>query len=180
MKIKGVIWGGVLLAMSVIGNIAWAVNFVESTPDNIAECIKDADLVVGAVLLAGAKAPHVVSEEMVKTMQAGSVIVDVSIDQGGCIETSHPTSHSEPVYVKHDVIHYCVTNMPGAYPRTSTVALTDATLPYVLKLANKGLSALHEDNGFAQGVNTYQGTITCKAVATGLQQDNLFKAFSDF
>lgn len=157
-----------------------AVKFIESSPDNIAECIRDTDLLVGAVLVAGAKAPHVVSEEMVKTMQAGSVIVDVSIDQGGCIETSHPTSHSEPVYVKHDVIHYCVTNMPGAYPRTSTIALTDATLPYVLKLANKGLSALHEDSGFAQGVNTYQGRITCKAVATGLKQEDLFTTFSDF
>jgi alanine dehydrogenase len=157
-----------------------SMQFVDSTPDNIAEHIKDTDLLVGAVLLAGAKAPHIVSEEMVKTMQAGSVIVDVSIDQGGCIETSRPTSHSEPVYIKHDVIHYCVTNMPGTYPRTSTIALTNATLPYILKLANKGLSALHEDNGFSQGVNTYQGRLTYKPVAAGLKQEELFKAFSDF
>ena len=123
-----------------------------STPENIAEHIKDADLVVGAVLVTGAKAPYVVTEEMVKTMQPGSVIVDVSIDQGGCIETSKPTKHSDPVFVKHGVTHYCVTNMPGAYPRTSTIALTNATLPYALKLAEKGINAVKEDGGFAKGV----------------------------
>src|SRR3989338_8892503 len=109
-----------------------------STPEIILEHLKDADLVIGAVLLPGAKAPWVVTEEMVKTMQPGSVIVDVSIDQGGCIETSRPTSHSDPIFVKHGVTHYCVANMPGAYPRTSTIALTNATLPYLLKLAEKG------------------------------------------
>ena len=147
-----------------------------STPENIAEHIKDADLVVGAVLVAGAKAPHVVTEEMVKSMQAGSVIVDVSIDQGGCIETSKPTTHSDPVYVKHDVIHYCVTNMPGAYPRTSTMALTNATLPYVLKLANDGFEkAMKNDSGFSKGVNIYKGFITYKPIADALKLEGRFK-----
>jgi alanine dehydrogenase len=151
------------------------MEFVESTPENIANHIKDTDLVVGAVLQAGARAPHVVSEVMVKSMQPGSVIVDVSIDQGGCIETSRPTSHSDPVYVTHDVIHYCVTNMPGAYPRTSTIALTTATLPYVSKLAASGLQALKQDIGFAKGLNTHMGMITCQPVATALAYENLYK-----
>jgi alanine dehydrogenase len=156
------------------------LQFVESTPENIAEHIKDTDLLVGAVLLAGAKAPHIVSEDMIKTMQPGSVMVDVSIDQGGCIETSRPTSHTDPVYVKHDVIHYCVTNMPGAFPRTSTIALTNATFPYISKLANEGLPVLHADQGFGRGVNTHKGWVTYKPVADALQQVELYKAFSDF
>ena len=147
-----------------------------STPENIAEHIKDADLVVGAVLVAGARAPYVVTEEMVKSMQPGSVIVDVSIDQGGCIETSKPTKHSDPVYVKHGVIHYCVTNMPGAYPRTSTIALTNATLQYLMKLANNGFEkAIKDDVGFAKGINTHQGFITYKPVAEALDLTNKFK-----
>lgn len=163
-----------------IKNIASpALQFVQSTPENIAEHIKDADLVVGSVLLTGAKAPHIVTEEMVKSMQPGSVIVDVSIDQGGCIETSRPTKHSDPVYIKHDVIHYCVTNMPGAYPRTSTIALTNATLPYIKKLANEGIEALKQEAGFGRGVNTYQGWITCQAVAEALGQSNRYKPFSE-
>jgi alanine dehydrogenase len=155
------------------------MQFVESTSENIAKHIKDTDLVVGGVLLAGAKAPHIVSEEMIKSMQPGSVIVDVSIDQGGCIETSHATSHSDPVYTLHDVIHYCVTNMPGAYPRTSTIALTNRTLPYVLKLANQGVAALKEDTGFAQGINTYKGWITYKPVFDALGQEDKYKVFSE-
>src|SRR3989338_13576 len=123
-------------------------NIMISNAENLKEHIKDADLVIGAVLVKGAKAPYVVTEEMVKSMQPGSVMVDVSIDQGGCIETSRPTSHSNPVFVKHGVTHYCVTNMPGAYPRTSTIALTSATLPYALKLANKGINAVKDDKGF--------------------------------
>ena len=150
-----------------------------STPENIAEHIKDADLVVGAVLVTGAKAPYVVTEEMVKTMQPGSVIVDVSIDQGGCIETSKPTKHSDPVFVKHGVTHYCVTNMPGAYPRTSTIALTNATLPYALKLAEKGINAVKEDGGFAKGVNTYKGYITYKPVAEGLNLMDRFRELKE-
>ena len=144
--------------------------------ENISKHTKDADLVVGAVLLHGAKAPYVVTEDMVKAMQPGSVIVDVSIDQGGCIETSKPTSHSNPVYVKHGVIHYCVTNMPGAYPRTSTIALTNATLPYVLRLANDGfVNAVKKDEGFARGVNTSKGHITYKPVAEALHLTNKFR-----
>ena len=146
-----------------------------STPENISEHIKDADLVIGAVLLPGAKAPYVIAEKMVKTMQPGSVIVDVSIDQGGCIETSKPTTHSNPVFVKHGVTHYCVTNMPGAYPRTSTIALTAATLPYILKLAEKGINALKEDKGFAKGLNTYNGCITYKPVADALGMMDRFR-----
>jgi alanine dehydrogenase len=144
------------------------LNFVLSTPDNLARELADTDLLVGAVLLRGARAPHVVSREMVATMPPGSVIVDVSIDQGGCVESARPTSHSDPVYVESDVTHYCVTNMPGAYPRTSTIALTGATLPYVRRLAREGLAALREDAGFARGLNTWRGRITCAAVAEAL------------
>ncbi len=146
-----------------------------STPENIAEHVKDSDLVIGAVLVTGAKAPYVVTEEMVKSMQPGSVIVDVSIDQGGCVETSKPTKHSDPVFVKHGVTHYCVTNMPGAYPRTSTIALTNATLPYVLKLAEKGINAVKDDEGFAKGVNTYKGFITYNPVVEALDLMGNFK-----
>ncbi len=146
-----------------------------STPKNIMEHIKDADLVIGAVLLPGSKAPHVVTEEMVAAMQAGSVIVDVSIDQGGCIQTSRPTTHSNPIFVKHGVTHYCVTNMPGAYPRTSTLALTNTTLPYVLKLAGKGIDALKDDTGFGKGLLTYEGWLTNKAVATALGMEDRYK-----
>ena len=141
------------------------MTFVASSPASIAAHIRDADLVIGAVLQLGARAPHVVTEAMVKSMQPGSVIVDVSIDQGGCVETSRPTSHSHPVYEKHGVIHYCVTNMPGAYPRTSTLALTAATLPYVLRLADAGIDALKTDAGFARGLNTHRGVLTCRPVA---------------
>jgi alanine dehydrogenase len=114
---------------------------------------------------------------MVRNMQPGSVIVDVSIDQGGCVETSRPTTHSEPVFEKHGVIHYCVTNMPGAYPRLSTLALTGATLPYALRLADKGLEALRADPAFARGVNTHAGRITCKAVAEAMERMDSFSEF---
>jgi alanine dehydrogenase len=144
------------------------LRYVLSKPGNIAAELRDADLVVGAVLRRGGRAPHVVTEAMVRDMQPGSVIVDVSIDQGGCIETSHPTTHSAPVFEKHGVIHYCVANMPGAYPRLSTIALTNATLPYAIKLADNGHEALRADNAFARGVNTHGGFITCRAVAESL------------
>ena len=111
-------------------------------------------------------------------MQPGSVIVDVSIDQGGCVETSRPTSHSHPVFEKHGVIHYCVTNMPGAYPKTSTIALTNTTLPYAAKLANQGLEALREDKGFGKGVNTYQGYVAYQPVAEALDLMPQFREFS--
>ena len=153
------------------------LHFVLSEPDNIATELRDADLVVGAVLLRGARAPLVVSENMVRNMQPGSVIVDVSIDQGGCVATSRPTTHSAPVYERHGVLHYCVANMPGAYPRLSTIALTNATLPYALRLADNGLDALRADQAFAKGVNTHDGQITCKAVAEAL---HLMDRYIDF
>ena len=155
------------------------VKFVLSEPEAIGNHVRDADLVVGAVLVAGAKAPCVVTEAMVREMESGSVIVDVSIDQGGCVETSRPTSHSDPVFVKHDVTHYCVTNMPGAYARTSTVALTSATLPYVQALADRGSAALREDPGFAEGVNVFGGHITCRPVADALDRTESWAAFGD-
>ncbi|HLF97041.1 MAG TPA: alanine dehydrogenase [Methylococcaceae bacterium] len=142
--------------------------FFLAQPDPIARHLEDADLLVGAVLHHGAKAPHLVTESMVRRMQPGSVIVDVSIDQGGCVETSRPTSHSDPVFVKHGVIHYAVTNMPGAYPRTSTLALTAATLPYILELAEKGVEAPRGNPGFAKAVNVCQGYVTCRPVAEAL------------
>ena len=154
-----------------------SLSYIESTPESVAEHVKDADLVVGAVLLPGAKAPWVVSEEMVKSMEPGSVIVDVSIDQGGCVETSHVTSHSDPVFIKHDVVHYCVSNMPGAYPRTATIALTNVTLPYIRRIAAEGLDALKADKAFAHGLNTYMGHITCKAVAESLDKMDHYQPF---
>jgi len=150
------------------------MQFAESTADNVARHIPQMDLVVGAVLRVGAKAPHVVTEAMVASMQPGSVIVDVSVDQGGCVETTRPTSHSDPVYTRHGVIHYCVTNMPGAYPHTATRALTERTLPYVLQLAKKGLAALDKDAGLRKGVNTHGGNITCRAVADALGRTEAF------
>ena len=153
-----------------------SIHFVLSNETNISEHIRDTDLLIGAVLVSGSKAPHLVSENMVRQMQPGSVIVDVSIDQGGCIETSHPTTHSDPVYIKHDVTHYCVSNMPGAYPRTATLALTHETLPYAIRLASEGISSLNKDPGFAIGVNTCKGYITNKPVAES--QDNM-KMFKD-
>ncbi len=154
-----------------------AMRFVESGPDTIEEAVMDSDVVIGAVLLRGARAPHLVTEAMVKRMQPGAVIVDVSIDQGGCVETSRPTSHSDPVFVKHDIIHYCVTNMPGAYPRTATIALDTATLPYILKLADGGMAAFTDDPGFGKGVSTFQGRITCKPVAEALQMLSRYASF---
>jgi alanine dehydrogenase len=148
--------------------IGAAFDFIPSEAAALGAEAQRSDLVVGAVLLRGARAPWVMTGEMVAAMAAGSVIVDVSIDQGGCIETSRPTSHSDPIYVRHGVIHYCVTNMPGAYPRTSTLALTAATLPYAGQLADRGLAALRADPGFARGLNTHRGRITCRPVAEAL------------
>ena len=159
-------------------DISPALVFFESTDETLPPYLDDADLVVGAVLLRGAKAPHVVTEEMVQRMQPGSVIVDVSIDQGGCVATSRPTSHSAPVFEKYGVIHYCVTNMPGAYPVTSTMALTSATLPYVLQLAHQGLDALRADPEFGKGVNTYRGFVTSKPVAEALGLLSQYKEFA--
>jgi alanine dehydrogenase len=156
------------------------LHYLISTPDTIAREIRDADLLVGAILLHGAKAPHVVTESMVRNMLNGAVVVDVSIDQGGCIETSRPTSHSDPVYERHGVIHYCVTNMPGAYPRTSTIALENATFPYVSRLADQGLGGVASDPGFLRGLNTYQGYITCEPVAEALDMGTRYRALTEF
>jgi alanine dehydrogenase len=131
--------------------------------------VLESDLVIGAVLIAGARAPRLVTETMVKAMEPGSVIVDVSIDQGGCVETARPTTHDNPTYVVHDVIHYGVANMPGAVPRTSTYALTNATIRYVTKLADAGLEgAIRADPVFISGVNTFRGTVPHAAVAEAL------------
>lgn len=141
-----------------------------SNPRNISLAVSYADLLIGAVLIPGAKAPRLVTEDMVKKMKKGSVIVDVAIDQGGCIETiDRVTSHSNPVYEKHGVIHYAVPNIPGAVARTSTVALTNATHPYIIEIAQKGFSKAVEDNkALALGVNVLNGQVVCKAVAESL------------
>jgi len=142
---------------------------IASNPLDIAASTAYADLLIGAVLIPGAKAPHLVTREMVGRMAPGSVIVDVAVDQGGCVETAHPTTHSSPTYVVDGVVHYCVANMPGAVPRTSTVALANVTAPYAIKLADLGLaSAVASDPAIAHGVNTYAGRVTCRAVADAL------------
>ena len=126
-------------------------------------------MLVGAVLVAGGRAPILVTREMVKTMKPGSVIVDVAVDQGGCIETTRPTTHDDPIYIVDDVVHYCVANMPGMYPRTSTMALSNATLPYALKLANLGYKeALKKDEALRKGLSVFQGKVTDRLVAEAL------------
>jgi len=155
------IWGG-------------RVRTVYSTKDAIDSLVIEADLVIGAVLIAGAAAPKLVSAQNVKDMHSGAVMVDISIDQGGCFETSRPTTHAEPTYVVDDVVHYCVTNMPGAVPRTSTFALTNATLPFVKALANHGWrEALTKDAHLANGLNVHAGHVNHEAVARELGYDYL-------
>jgi alanine dehydrogenase len=140
--------------------------FLASNAITIAHSIRKADLLVGAVLVPGASAPRLVTRQMVSTMKKGAVIVDVAVDQGGCIETTHPTTHSHPTFFVDGVLHYCVANMPGAVPRTSTFALTNATLPYVLKLAKLGVGqAARSDAGLAEGLNVFDGHVTYRAVA---------------
>ncbi len=142
------------------------VNFIVSTTLSVAEHVVDADLVIGAVLLPGALAPRLVTRDMLRTMKQASVVVDVAIDQGGCFETSHATTHTDPVYDVDGVLHYCVANMPGAVPITSTKALTNATLPYVLKLAEHGAeAAMVADRTLARGLNVMAGNVTIDAVA---------------
>ena len=142
------------------------IRTLASNPYTIAESVAASDLVVGAVLVPGAAAPKLVTREMLRAMPRGSVIVDVAIDQGGCIETSRPTTHSEPTYYVENVLHYGVTNMPGAVPRTSTFALTNVTLPFALKLANKGFAgAINQDPHLKRGVNTHKGKVVYEAVA---------------
>ena len=145
------------------------VRTVFSTRDAVEAVCRRADLVIGTVLIPGAAAPKLISEETVKAMKPGAVIVDVAIDQGGCSETSRPTTHSQPTYIVHDVVHYCVTNMPGAVARTSTFALNNMTLPFVLALADKGLRrALNEDPHLRDGLNIHDGMVTHRAVAEAL------------
>jgi alanine dehydrogenase len=143
-----------------------AARTIFSTHDALVQVVRRADLLVGAVLVPGAAAPKIVTREMVKSMAKGSVIVDIAIDQGGCTETSRPTTHSDPTYVEEGVIHYCVTNMPGAVSRTSTFALNNATLPFVLALAGKGWrQATAEDPHLRNGLNVHDGKLTCRPVA---------------
>jgi alanine dehydrogenase len=142
------------------------VDTMMSNEYNIREMVKTADLVVGAVLIPGAKAPHLVTRDMLKTMKPGAVLVDVAVDQGGCIETCKPTTHENPTYIIDDVVHYCVANMPGAVPYTSTLALTNATLPYAIQLANKGWrQACRENAELFLGLNVVQGEVVYKGVA---------------
>ena len=134
--------------------------------------MRQADLVIGGVLIPGAAAPKLVTKEMVARMKKGAVIVDVAIDQGGCIETARPTTHSDPSYLVNGVVHYCVTNMPAAVPNTSTLALTNATFPYVMKLARSGAeAAIAQDDGIAEGVNTWLGTLTYQGVARSQERE---------
>ncbi|MCY1705651.1 alanine dehydrogenase [Pannonibacter sp. SL95] len=149
-----------------------ALRTVYSTKAALEQYVLDADVVIGAVLVAGAAAPKLVTADMIKRMKNGSVVVDVAIDQGGCFETAHATTHAEPTYVVDGVVHYCVANMPGAVPRTSTFALNNVTLPYTLALADHGAKkALLANPNFLPGLNVYKGKVTCKAVADALGYD---------
>ncbi len=157
----------ILLHLENVFGAALKTRFSDS--DAIESCVREADLVVGAVLLPGKQAPKLISRKLVQSMRPGSVLVDVAIDQGGCAETSHPTTHSNPLYVEEGVVHYCVTNMPAATARTSTQALTQATLPYLLALANQGVKqALLSDIGLRNGLNICAGHVTHPALAEDL------------
>lgn len=155
------------------------VEYFYSTSHAIANNCLDADLVIGAVLNKGAKAPYVVTEAMVQSMGKGAVVVDVSIDQGGCIETSRATTHDKPVYVQHGVIHYCVTNMPGAYPRTSTIALCAETLTYIQLLADQGVSGLYAQTNLAKAINIYKSKIANEQIATSLNMREHFMPLNE-
>ena len=145
-----------------------------SDKTDLEKLISKCDLLVGGVLIPGAEAPKLVTKKMIKNMKRGSVIVDVAIDQGGCVETSKPTTHAEPTYIVDDIVHYCVANMPGGVPRTSTLALNKATLPFLTKLANDGYhKALKDDHNFLAGLNVHKGQITYKAVADVFGYDYL-------
>jgi alanine dehydrogenase len=145
------------------------INTLMSNHDNIAQSVREAHLIIGAVLIPGAKTPKLVTRDMITTMKRGTVIIDVSVDQGGCCETTRPTTHDNPIYLVDGVIHYGVTNMPAAVARTSTFALTNITLPYALQLADKGFhQAVLEDPALARGVNLYLGQVTCENVAHDL------------
>jgi alanine dehydrogenase len=142
------------------------LNTLSSNAGNIERSVAQADLVIGAVYIRGRRAPRLVTEKMIASMEAGSVVVDVAVDQGGCIETIHATTHSNPTYLVGDIVHYGVANMPGAVPRTSTLALTNATLPYLLRMCSEGIeAAVRNDASLARGVNLWRGKITCEGVA---------------
>ena len=148
------------------------VECAESTPEEIERLVVDADLVVGALLVPGGRVPHMVTESLVKKMKKGAVLADVCIDQGGCFETSRPTTHDEPTFIKHGVVHYCVANIPGTVPITSTKALNHATLPFIRELANQGIKrALERNEHLRRGLNVCRGHITYEAVAKGLGRD---------
>jgi alanine dehydrogenase len=148
------------------------VKTMMSNEYNIREMVKHSDLVIGAVLIPGAKAPHLITRDMLKIMKPGTVLVDVAVDQGGCIETCKPTTHENPTYIIDDVVHYCVANMPGAVPYTSTLALTNATLPYAIQLADKGWKkAAQQNNDLIPGLNVINGDIVYKAVAEAFNMD---------
>jgi alanine dehydrogenase len=155
-----------------------AITTLASNEYNLRNSLRRADLFIGAVLIPGRAAPKLVTRDMLKLMKEGAVVVDVAVDQGGCLETTHATTHSNPTYVVDGIVHYCVANMPGAVPRTSTFALNNVTLPYALSLANKGvLAAAAADPGLELGINTYKGHITYEAVAES--QGRPYKAFKD-
>ncbi|MCK5190915.1 MAG: alanine dehydrogenase, partial [Methylococcales bacterium] len=155
------------------------VNFFVSNQENLKQQISDADLIIGAVLRRGEKAPYVLTEEMLKQLTAGTVIVDVSIDQGGCFETSRPTTHSNPVYVKNGVIHYCVSNMPGAYPKASTIALTNVTIQYIQEIAGNSLDGFISDKGRIKAINVFKGKVVSTKVATDLGMQDSYEAMED-
>ncbi|MAU41711.1 MAG: alanine dehydrogenase [Kordiimonas sp.] len=141
------------------------------SPENLMTYLAQADVIVGAALQAGKRAPKILTRQHLKTLQHGTVLVDVSIDQGGCFESSRPTTHADPSYIEEGIVHYCVTNMPGAVPRTSTMALSQTTLPYILRLANKGVAdAMNDKYGLVDGINIHAGKIYHEAVASALQQ----------
>ena len=148
------------------------IKCVYSKSDTIERYAMEADLIIGAVLIPGATAPKLLTRQTISAMRTGAVVVDVAIDQGGCFETSRPTTHEAPTYVVDDIVHYCVANMPGAVPRTSTFALNNSTLPFVLLLADLGLrGALKVDNDLANGLNVHRGKVTHEAVANALNLD---------
>ena len=139
---------------------------------NLKDYISECDLLIGGVLVPGSNAPKIITKDMIKEMKSGSVIVDVAIDQGGCVETSKPTTHANPTYVVDDVVHYCVANMPGGVPRTSTLALNAVTLPFIQNLASSGFNdALKNDKNFMNGLNIFKGAVTYKAIADDLNYD---------
>jgi alanine dehydrogenase len=147
----------------------------------IAEEVASADLVIGAVLIPGTQSPKLVTRQMLRRIQPGSAVVDISVDQGGCFETTRPTTHENPTYIEEGIVHYCVANIPGAFPRTSTFALTNATFPYILQIADKGYEKALEENGaLRQGLNLFDGKVVCQGVAKSLGLPYVENPFNPF